>query len=462
MPGTRALSIFAAFQLVFVQVGANGDCQNGMCSSDPDEASLIHVKKMEMEKPKRGKKKDFEACPGLFTGTPPGNVEKIPSAQEYDAALQALDLDAVKADLEKLMTDSHACWPADWGHYGPFFVRLAWHCSGTYRNTDNKGGCAGGRIRFDPEASWEDNTNLDKARALLAPIKEKYGIGLSWGDLFVLSGTTALRSMGAPITKFCAGRIDHADGSESEIFLGPSKSQEQDAPCAGPTQGACQTNPEKTKLAPVMVGLIYVNPEGPLDVETGKQNPDPALSAGEIRTTFGKMGHTDKSTVALIGGGHAFGKVHGACGEAHAAGQSPKEAYSTSDYPWVGKCGKTGNGENTWTSGFEGPWTSTPTKWSNEFFKDLLDKEWVKTTSPAGKVQWKIKDAGGDPRIRLTSDMALIFDDKYKEIVEEFAANMTSLDEAFDTAWTGLTTAGGEWSSNKRCDSVIPQQWLRK
>merc|ERR1712054_748608 len=227
-----------------------------------------------------------------------------------------------------------------------------------------------------------DNTNLDKARALLVPIKAKYGMGLSWGDLFVLAGTTALRSMGTPITTFCAGRVD------------------------------------------------------------------------EIRTTFNKMGHDDRATVALIGGGHAFGKAHGACPLSDAAGLPPNKAYASLPIqcPWSGRCG-TGKGNDTWTSGFEGAWTSTPTKWSNEFFKYLVDKEWEKHVGPGGHYQWRMKDSPDDPRMRFTTDMALLQDAKYKAIVEEFASNMTALDEAFDSAWTALTENGNGWSTKKKCDS---------
>lgn len=357
----------------------------------------------------------------------------------------------MKADVKQLLTDSQACWPADYGNYGPFFVRLAWHCSGTFRKGDGKGGCGGGRQRFEPEASWDDNTNLDKARALLAPIKEKYGVGLSWGDLFVLAGTTALRNMGAPIKTFCAGRNDDADGAES-VALGPSPVQEQKAPCAGQTNGRCQDKPSDTVLGTTTLGLIYVNPEGPIDPATSKPIPDPALSAKEVRITFEKMGHDDRSTVALIGGGHAFGKTHGACSVEGAAGMPPKDAYPAKVAPWQGKCGN-GKGGNTSTSGFEGPWTSTPTQWSNEYFKYLLDHEWEKHVGPGGHWQWRLKDSPDDKRMRLTADLALIHDEKYKKIVEEFANDMSSLDAAFDQAWTDLTTKGGSWSPEKKCDS---------
>jgi len=389
--------------------------------------------------------------PGMYEATPIEDYVEVPSLQEYEDALDKLDLDAVKADIIKLLTSSKDWWPADFGNYGPFFVRMAWHCSGTFRKTDGAGGCAGGRQRFEPEASWEDNTNLDKARALLAPIKAKYGMGLSWGDLFVLAGTTALRSMGTPITTFCAGRVDDPDGSKS-LPLGPSPIQKESAPCAGSANGLCQDHPNETNLAPTTVGLIYVNPEGVLGV------PEPSNSVDEIRITFSKMGHDDRATVALIGGGHAFGKAHGACPLTDAAGLPPNEAYASSpiECPWSGRCG-TGKGNDTWTSGFEGAWTSTPTKWSNEFFKYLVDKEWEKHVGPGGHYQWRMKDSPDDPRMRFTTDMALLHDAKYRAIVEEFASNMTALDEAFDSAWTALTTNGNGWSTKKKCDSFSLQ-----
>jgi len=387
--------------------------------------------------------------PGMFAATPMEDFVEVPTLEEYEDALDKLDLDAVKADITELLTSSKDWWPADYGNYGPFFVRLAWHCSGSFRKTDGLGGCAGGRQRFEPEASWEDNTNLDKARALLAPIKAKYGMGLSWGDLFVLAGTTALRSMGAPITTFCAGRIDDPNGSKS-LPLGPSEIQREEAPCAGDQNGLCQDRANETNLAPTTVGLIYVNPEGVLGV------PDPANSVDEIRTTFQKMGHDDRATVALIGGGHAFGKAHGACALTDAAGLPPNTAYASSPMqcPWSGRCG-TGKGNDAWTSGFEGAWTSTPTKWSNEFFQYLVDKEWEKHVGPGGHYQWRMKDSPDDPRIRFTTDLALLHDASYKAIAEEFASNMTALDEAFDSAWTVLTTNGKGWlsESKQKCDT---------
>jgi len=380
-------------------------------------------------------------------GTPPENQAAIPSVAAYNAALKALDIDAVTADLMALFWDSQDWWPADWGHYGPFFVRLAWHCSGTYRTTDGVGGCGGGRQRFEPEASWEDNTNLDKARALLSPIKMKYGDALSWGDLIIAAGTTALRASGAPIKQLCFGRIDEADGKKS-LPLGPSAEQEKVAPCK--VNGMC-----KGPLGATTVGLIYVNPEGPVMEKGGKPVPDPALSVKEIRRTFALMGHSDRGTVALIGGGHAIGKVHGACPKG--AGPSPEEAYNATPMgtPWPGLCG-TGKGKDTFTSGFEGPWTTRPLRWDNEFFKVMLENEWEKHIGPGGHWQWRISNATGPLAglMRLTSDLALLRDEEYLRIVKEFAGDMRAFDDAFDDAWFKLTTVNGngKWAEEAKCD----------
>lgn len=383
-------------------------------------------------------------CWGEYLGTPKKQFVKTPRYKTYAQALAKLDIEAVKADVEKLLTDSQSCWPADFGNYGPFFVRLAWHCAGTFRITDGVGGCAGGRQRFEPEASWHDNVNLDKARALVAPIKQKYGKGLSWGDLIALAGTQALRSMGVPIKSFCFGRIDDPSGKRS-LPLGPSKIQRKTAPCAGPVNGMCQDKPAKTALSPTEVGLIYVDPEGPM----GK--PDPMGSAREIRIVFTKMGHDDRATVALIGGGHAFGKAHGACNVKNAAGLPPNEARKLMKWPWQGKCG-CGVGHDTYSIGIEGPWTTTPTLWSNEFFKLLLKKEWEPWIGPGGKFQWRMTQAPHDPLMRMTTDIALIADPIYRQIVEEFAHDMGALDAAFDEAWTNLINNGGRWVKSKRCD----------
>jgi len=390
---------------------------------------------------------DVTPCSGLYSGTPLESKASVPTMEQYDSALKALDLDAVKADLTALFTQSQECWPADNGNYGPFFVRLAWHCSGSYRNTDGKGGCGGGRQRFEPEASWPDNTNLDKARALLAGVKAKYGDGLSWGDLFTLAGTQAMRNMGTPIKQFCFGRVDSPDGTDS-LELGPSPQQEKVAPC--PVNGRCQK-----PLGSTTVGLIYLNPEGPVD-DDGNPQPDPKLTVPTVRDSFARMDHDDRDTVALIGGGHAFGKSHGACPKG--AGDPPNVVYGSKNsdkIPWVGLCGN-GKGNNTFTAGFEGPWTTNPLQWDNEYFKKLLDNEWEKFIGPGGHYQWRIKSPVNDAEaglMRLTSDMALLEDDKYVPIVKEFSTDMNAFDEAFDEAWTKLVTKGGTWSTQRKCDS---------
>lgn len=408
------------------------------------------------------------ACKGLYTGTPPSDVgSECVSPDAYAVALAALDLDAVKKDIKDVMTDSKDCWPADFGNYGPFFVRLAWHCSGSYRTSDGKGGCAGGRQRFEPERSWPDNTNLDKARALLAPIKEKYGAGLSWGDLFTLAGTTAMREMGTPIKQWCAGRIDSCDGLES-LDLGPTDQQEKNYPCK--VQGQCKNS---SGLGSTTVGLIYLNPEGPVGGADMKPQPVPKLSAADVRDSFSRMDHDDRDTVALIAGGHAVGKAHGACPSG--AGKSPKEVYGSSTFgaskdgeiPWAGNCG-TGKGDDTFTAGFEGPWTTNPLKWDKEYLETLVNEdgtkvEWEKFIGPGGHWQWKLKNPkpGQEGLMRLTSDLALTEDEKYLPIVQEFRNDMNAFNEAFDKAWTKLITKGGSWSSAKKCDSgTFPEHLL--
>lgn len=386
-------------------------------------------------------------CPFFHVGTPREDKAYVPDMPTYDAALRELDFHEVVADLKVLMTHSQECWPADYGHYGGLFIRLAWHCAGTYRSTDGMGGCAGGRIRFEPERSWADNVNLDKARSLLVPIKMKYGDGLSWGDLIVLAGTVAIKHMDGPVTKFCAGRIDSVDGTES-LTLGPSKQQDKVAPCK---DGVNCTAP----LGASELELIYVNAEGPLmKLKDGSHvpEPDPAKSAVEIRDVFHRMGMNDSETVALIGGGHAFGKCHGAC--PRSAGVPPKE---NMDYPWLGQCGS-GKGADTVTSGIEGPWTTTPTKWSNEFFRVLRDHSWEKHFGPGGKIQWRIPGAKGALAevMRLTSDVAFLYDDSYKALVDKFSSDPQALDAAFDAAWYKLTHRGGRWSPEKKCMVTPP------
>lgn len=336
---------------------------------------------------------------------------------------------AVRKDLENFLTDSQEFWPADFGNYGPFMIRLSWHCAGSYRNSDGRGGCDGGRIRHIPEFGWPDNANLDKALRLLQPIKDKYGDSLSWADLIALVGDVAITSMGGPSIGFCGGRIDEDDGSAS-LKLGPSEAQESVAFCE--VNGLCDF-----PLGPTTVGLIYVNPAGPLE------NNDPASAVADIRRSFGTMGMDDRETVALIGGGHAFGKVHGAC----STGPGPGPLEQPED-PWPGTCGEPGSsdfgkGNNTFTSGFEGPWTTRPTEWTNIYFTSLLENEWVKVLSPGEKVQWRIEgladEDGGFVRM-LTTDIALLKDEKYLEIVKEFAADIKALETAFAEAWYKLVT----------------------
>lgn len=341
------------------------------------------------------------------------------------------NFDDVIKDVNELLTDSQEFWPADYGNYGPLFIRLAWHSAGTYRSSDGRGGGNGGRQRFEPERSWPDNTNLDKARRLLIPIKQKYGEALSWGDLIIIAGNTAIQNMGGPLLGFCGGRVDALDGSDSAM-LGPTKEQENLMPC--PVNGAC-----KAPLGASTVGLIYVNPAGPMGV------PVPKKSSLDIREVFGRMNMNDTETVALIGGGHSFGKGHGACPAG--AGKPPKEDPIN---PWPGKCGK-GTGNDTFTSGFELVWTTNPTEWDNEFFKNLLLFDWQIYKGSGNNFQWTMKgdnrpaapSADGKTKQTigmLTSDLALLHDESYLNIVQKFATDQAAFDRAFAHAWYKLTT----------------------
>jgi len=300
-------------------------------------------------------------------------------------------------------------------------------------------------MRFEPERSWPDNTNLDKARALLYPLKKKYGDALSWGDLFVTAGHVAYEKAGMVFTRQCFGRTDEADGSASLVL---------NEACT-PGQGKCGEPHGATT-----VGLIYVNPEGPLSADGTHQVPDPKLSAPEVRRTFTTMGHSDRSTVALIGGGHAIGKAHGAC--AGGAGNDPATAFASGTKIWEGACGGTGKGANTVTSGFEGSWTSNPTTWDNEYFRNLVNRNWTVHTGSGGKNQWQTENSD---LMMLTADLALMEDPTYKAIVEEFAASQTALDSAFDAAWFDLTTTntGSIWSSSAFCTdgSSVPARRMR-
>jgi catalase-peroxidase len=358
-------------------------------------------------------------------------------AFDYAKEFKTLDLDAVVKDLHALMKDSQEWWPADYGHYGPFFIRMAWHAAGTYRVADGRGGAGNGGQRFAPENSWPDNGNLDKARRLLWPIKQKYGRKLSWADLFVLTGNVALESMGFKTFGFGGGRADIWE-PEDDIYWGPESKWLDDQRYSGERDLA---NP----LAAVQMGLIYVNPEGP----NGK--PDPLASARDIRETFARMAMNDEETVALTAGGHTFGKAHGA-GPASNVGPEPEGApIEEQGFGWRNKFG-TGKGKDTITSGIEGAWTPTPTTWDNSYFETLFGYEWELTKSPAGANQWKPKGNAGagtvpdahDPSKRhapmmTTADMAMRMDPAYEKISRRFLADPKAFADAFARAWFKLT-----------------------
>ncbi|MBL8783358.1 MAG: catalase/peroxidase HPI [Deltaproteobacteria bacterium] len=356
---------------------------------------------------------------------------------DYAAAFESLDLDAVIKDLHALMTDSQDWWPADYGHYGPFFVRMSWHAAGTYRISDGRGGGGTGAQRFAPLNSWPDNGNLDKARRLLWPIKQKYGQKLSWADLLILAGTVALDSMGLKTFGFAGGRADIWE-PESEINWGPETIWLGDARYSGDRD-------LKDPLGAVQMGLIYVNPEGP------NGRPDPLASARDIRETFARMAMNDEETVALVAGGHTFGKGHGA-GDPTLVGREPEAAdLEEQGLGWRNALG-TGKGVHATTSGIEGAWTPTPTRWDNSYFETLFGYEWELTKSPAGAHQWKPKDPAAattvpdahDPGKRhapmmTTADMALRMDPVYEKISRHFMANPDALADAFARAWFKLT-----------------------
>jgi catalase-peroxidase len=355
----------------------------------------------------------------------------------YAEEFKKLDLVSLKKDLYALMTDSQDWWPADFGHYGPLFIRMAWHSAGTYRTGDGRGGAGSGTQRFAPLNSWPDNANLDKARRLLWPIKQKYGRKISWADLMILAGNCALESMGFKTFGFGGGREDVWE-PEEDIYWGAEGEWLGDKRYSGDRE---LENP----LAAVQMGLIYVNPEGP------NGNPDPLAAAKDIREVFARMAMNDEETVALIAGGHAFGKTHGA-GDASLVGPEPEAAgIEEQGLGWRSKFG-TGKGGDTITSGLEVIWTATPTKWSNNFFRNLFSYEWELTKSPAGAHQWKPKHGAGagtvpdphDPSRRhapsmLTTDLALRFDPIYEKISRRFMENPDQLADAFARAWFKLT-----------------------
>ena len=362
-----------------------------------------------------------------------------PMGEEFNYAeeFKSLDLNAVVKDLHALMTDSQDWWPADYGHYGPFFIRMAWHAAGTYRIADGRGGAGSGTQRFAPLNSWPDNGNLDKARRLLWPIKQKYGSKISWGDLIVLTGTVALDSMGFKTFGFAGGRQDVWE--PEEIYWGPEAEWLGDKRYSGDRQ---LENP----LGAVQMGLIYVNPQGP------NGNPDPVASARDIRETFARMAMDDEETVALVAGGHTFGKCHGAADPEQYCGPEPEGAsIEEQGFGWTNKLG-TGNGVNTITSGLEGAWTPTPIKWDNSYFDTLFGHEWELSKSPAGAHQWTPKGGASadavpdahDPTkrhapIMSTADLALRTDPAYEKISRRFHQNPQELADVFARAWYKLT-----------------------
>ena len=355
----------------------------------------------------------------------------------YAAEFAKVDLNALKADVRATLTDSQDWWPADYGHYGPFFIRMAWHSAGTYRVADGRGGAGGGQQRFEPLNSWPDNGNLDKARRLLWPVKKAYGASVSWADLMILAGNVAMEDMGFKTFGFAGGRTD--DWEPDLVYWGPEKVMLAD-------ERYSEQRKLDNPLAAVQMGLIYVNPEGP------NGNPDPALAAQDIRETFGRMAMNDAETVALIAGGHTFGKAHGAHKPDECVGVEPAgEALEEQGFGWKNRCGK-GHSEDTVTSGFEGAWTASPTRWSMMYLANLFAFDWEMTKSPAGAIQWipvdgqaanTVPDAHqADVRhapIMFTTDLSLKADPSYREISERFLANPEEFEDAFARAWFKLT-----------------------
>ena len=356
---------------------------------------------------------------------------------DYAKAFNSLDLNAVKQDIKKALTTSQDWWPADYGNYGPFFIRMAWHSAGTYRTLDGRGGADGGQLRFEPLNSWPDNANLDKAKRLLWPVKQKYGQSLSWGDLMVLAGNVSLESMGFKTFGFAGGRAD--DWEPDLVYWGPEKKMGADERYSGERK-------LQKPLAAVQMGLIYVNPEGP------NGNPDPLAAAKDIRETFGRMAMNDEETVALIAGGHTFGKAHGAHDPAKCVGPDPGAApIEQQGLGWANKCGR-GNGPDTVTSGLEGAWSANPIAWTTQYLDNLYAFEWVQTRSPGGAIQWipangqasnLVPDAFDPTKrhapIMFTTDIALKVDPSYREITQRFKNDPEQFRLAFAKAWFKLT-----------------------
>ncbi len=383
-----------------------------------------------------------------------------PYGREFDYAKEfsTLDLKAVKQDIQKALTTSQDWWPADYGHYGPLIIRMAWHSAGTYRTLDGRGGADGGQQRFDPLNSWPDNANLDKARRLLWLVKQKYGRKISWADLMVLAGNVALESMGFKTIGFAGGRID--DWEPDHVYWGPEQKMLDDKRYSGERNLA-------RPLAAVQMGLIYVNPEGP----NGK--PDPLAAAKDIRETFGRMAMNDEETVALIAGGHTFGKAHGAHDPGKCLGPEPAAAaVELQGLGWENRCGK-GNAGDTITSGLEGAWTASPIQWTHQYLDNLFRFEWVQTRSPAGAIQWVparnqatnlVPDAHDPGKrhapIMFTTDLALKFDPVYREIAMRFWQNPEEFRLAFAKAWFKLTHRDLGPRSRYLGSEVPPEEFL--
>jgi catalase-peroxidase len=387
------------------------------------------------------------------------SAESNPLGKDFDyaKAFATIDLKAVKQDIAKVLTTPQDWWPADYGNYGPFFIRMAWHSAGTYRVTDGRGGGEGGQQRFDPLNSWPDNANLDKARRLLWPVKQKYGQRISWGDLMVLAGNVALEQMGFKTFGFAGGRRD--DWEPDTVYWGPEKKFLADERYSGDRQLL-------KPLAAVQMGLIYVNPEGP------NGNPDPLAAAKDIRETFGRMAMTDEETLALIAGGHSFGKAHGAADPSKCAGSEPAAGpIEHQGLGWQNNCGS-GKGADTITSGLEGAWSASPTKWSMQYLDNLFTYDWMKTKSPAGATQWIPANNQGanlvpdayDPNkrhapIMFTTDLALKEDPTYRAIAMRFRQNPAEFELAFAKAWFKLTHRD-MGPSSRYLGSEIPKEQL--
>jgi catalase-peroxidase len=387
------------------------------------------------------------------------SAESNPLGKDFDyaKAFATLDLKAVKQDIAKILTTPQDWWPADYGNYGPFFIRMAWHSAGTYRVTDGRGGGEGGQQRFDPLNSWPDNANLDKARRLLWPVKQKYGQSISWGDLMVLAGNVALEQMGFKTFGFAGGRRD--DWEPDTVYWGPEKKFLADERYSGDRQ-------LMKPLAAVQMGLIYVNPEGP------NGNPDPLAAAKDIRETFGRMAMSDEETLALIAGGHSFGKAHGAADPSKCGSSEPAAApIEQQGLGWQSNCGS-GKGADTITSGLEGAWSASPTKWSMQYLNNLFTYDWVKTKSPAGATQWIPANNQGanlvpdayDPNkrhapIMFTTDLALKEDPAYRAIAMRFRQNPAEFELAFAKAWFKLTHRD-MGPSSRYLGSEVPKEQL--